>query len=319
MKRIIFTLLIMCVCVIGAFAQQDAQYTQFMFNKLAYNAGYAGSGETACISCLYRNQWVGVSGAPQTAVINFDTPMFKRKVGMGVNIVYDRIGVEQRLKASLMYAYRLKIGEEGSIGIGVRATLWNYRVRFDQLEATEVNDTEIPAGNPNSFAPNFGVGVYYNNDKFYVGVSVPHLLETDMDFSDNGSAPTVEVLSNLDRHYFIMAGAIFRLTEKVDLHPNVLIKYVPKAPFDMDINANFVFLDRFWLGATYRLGGSTKQGFGESIDAVVQYQFNPQFKVGLSYDYTLSDLTDYNSGSYEAMVHYCFNYKDRKLTNPRFF
>ncbi len=318
MKKLIFTFFIVGLGF-AAFAQQDAQYTQFMFNKLAYNSGYAGSGETACISCLYRNQWVGVTGAPQTAVLNFDTPLFKRKVGMGVNIVYDQIGVEQRLKASLMYAYRLKLGDEGSLGIGVRATLWNYRVKFSELDATEVNDTEIPVGNPNSFAPNFGVGIYYSTDKFYVGVSVPHLLETDIDFSDNGGSATVEVLSTLDRHYFIMGGAIFRISEKVQLHPNLLVKYVPNSPFDMDVNANFVFFKKLWVGATYRLGGSSQRGFGESIDAVLQYQFNPQFKIGIAYDYTLSDLTNYNSGSYEAMVHYCFNYQDRKLTNPRFF
>lgn len=318
MKKLIFTIVMACIGIL-AYGQQDAQYTQFMFNKLAYNAGYAGSGETACISCLYRNQWVGVTGAPQTAVLNFDTPLFKNRVGMGVNIVYDRIGVEQRLKASLMYSYRLKIGEEGSLGIGVRGTLWNYRVRFSELEATDLGDTEIPAGNPNSFAPNFGIGVYYSNDKFYLGVSVPHLIETDLDFSDNGAAPTVEVLSQFDRHYFVMGGAIIRLSEKIQLHPNILVKYVADAPFDMDVNANLVFFKKFWIGATYRLGGSTQKGFGESIDAVVQYQFNPQFKIGLAYDYTLSELTNFNSGSYEAMVHYCFNYQDRKLTNPRFF
>lgn len=318
MKKLIFTLFIACAGFI-AYGQQDAQYTQFMFNKLAYNSGYAGSGETGCLSCLYRNQWVGVTGAPQTYVLNYDTPLFKNKVGLGMNIIYDQIGVEQRLKASLVYAYRLKIGEKGSLGIGMRATLWNYRVRFSELDATEINDTEIPTGNPNSFAPNFGVGVYYNTDKFYVGVSVPHLLETDLDFSDNGAGATVEVLSNLDRHYFIMAGTIIRISQKVKLHPNVLVKYVPNSPFDMDVNANFVFFERFWIGATYRLGGSTQKGFGESIDAVVQYQFNPQFKIGLAYDYTLSELTNFNSGSYEAMIHYCFNYKDKKLTNPRFF
>lgn len=318
MKKIIFTLFISCLGML-AYAQQDAQYTQFMFNKLAYNAGYAGSGETACISCLYRNQWVGFRGAPQTAVLNFDTPLFKNKVGVGMNVVYDLIGVEQRLKASLVYAYRLKLGEEGSLGIGVRATLWNYRVKFSELEATQLNDTEIPTGNPNSFAPNFGIGVYYSNEKFYVGVSVPHLLETDLDFGDNGASATTEVLSNLDRHYFIMGGVIIRISEKVQFHPNLLVKYVPKSPFDMDVNANFVFFKKLWIGATYRLGGSTEKGFGESIDAVLQYQINPQFKLGLAYDYTLSDLTNYNQGSYEAMVHYCFNYKDRKLTNPRFF
>ncbi len=319
MKNIIITSIALLFGV-GLFAQQDAQYTQFMFNKLAYNAGYAGSGDVACISCLYRNQWTGINGAPQTGVLNFDTPMFKKRVGLGVNLVYDKIGVEQRVKASLVYSYRIKLNKEYTLGIGVRGTLWNYRVDFDALQATEIGDGQIPMGSPNSFAPNFGAGLYLNHKKFYVGLSIPHLLKTNLELGgDSAGVTDPELFSEFERHFFLMGGAKFKLSEKVDLNPNLLVKYVANSPFDMDVNCNVIFLDKFWLGATYRLGGSTQRGFGESIDAVVQYQFTNQFKVGFAYDYTLSELADYNNGSFEVMLHYCFNYRGKKLTNPRFF
>ncbi len=315
MKRIIL-LSLSFVFAATMFAQQDAQYTQFMFNKLAYNPGYAGSYETTCITCLYRTQWVGIEGAPTSVTLGAHAPLMNKRVGIGMNLAYDDIGFTRRINASLAYSYRIKMGQ-GALAIGVQGTLETLRVDWDEADPTQLFDNSIPVGSPNKFAPNFGAGLYYDSDRFYVGLSVPHILDTDIDFAS--SAATAGIISREERHYYLMGGVVVDLGQKVRMKPAVLLKYVQDAPFDADVNLSFLFYDRVWLGATYRLGGSTQKGFGESIDAVLQLYLTQQLKLGVAYDFTLSELSDYSDGTFEVSLDYCFKYKKAKLINPRFF
>lgn len=317
MKRIIL-LSLSFVLATAMFAQQDAQYTQFMFNKLAYNPAYAGSYETTCITCLYRTQWVGIEGAPTSITLGAHAPLMNRKVGVGLNLAYDDIGFTRRINASLAYSYRIKVGQ-GALALGVQGTLESLRVDWDEADPTQLFDNSIPTGTPSKFAPNFGAGLYYNSERFYVGLSVPHILDTNIDFGADAVNTTAELISNQERHYFLMAGVVVDLGEKVRMKPAFLAKYVQDAPFDADINLSFLFYDRVWLGATYRLGGSSQKGFGESIDAVLQLYLTQQLKLGVAYDFTLSELADYSDGTFEVSLDYCFKYKKAKLINPRFF
>ena len=305
--------------VLGAYAQQEAQYTQFMYNKLALNPGYAGSYGLPCISCIHRTQWIGFEGAPSSQVLNFHLPAFSERVGLGLSVAHDRIGPTKSSTASLVYAYRLKM-KKGNLAIGTRGTIRSYRINWQNLKTTHSGDDEIPSESTVRILPNFGAGVYYDADNFYVGLSLPNIITNDLSFSVSNT----ENYGRVRRHFYLMGGYIFQLSKSIKLKPAALIKFVSNSPLDIDANVTAIFMDKFWVGLSYRLGGDSTRGIGESLDLLVQYQVTPLFRVGAAYDYTLSKLQNHSSGSIEIQLDYCFQSKKKKedkerLTNPRFF
>ena len=208
---------------------------------------------------------------------------------------------------------------KGTFSIGLRGSLRAYQVHWSELSATHSGDTELPSGTTNKVIPNFGTGLYFDSKRFYIGVSLPHILNRDLSYS--------EIARNTDfgkerRHFYLMSGYLLNLNSQVKFKPAILLKYVKNTPFDMDLNTTFIFMDKWWTGLSYRLGGDSVQGIGESIDLLVQYQITSEFRVGAAYDFTLSKLRNHSSGSYEVQLDYCIQTKKRKdqrLTNPRFF
>ena len=166
MKKLIFTVGL-CFIVSLAYAQQEAHYTQFIFNKLAFNPAYAGSKDVASASLLYRKQWVGIEGAPEVQTFNFHAPFFKKRVGVGLSVLHDKIGVTDNWFVNLSYAYRMKIGKTGTLAVGVQGNVTNVSVDWNQTEAVQIGDAAIPIGQPSALRANIGTGLYYNNDKFY--------------------------------------------------------------------------------------------------------------------------------------------------------
>lgn len=313
---------ILCLAIVVLFAsslfgQQEAQYTNFMFNKLPLNAAYAGSKEVACISALHRSQWVGIDGAPTTQSINFHTPLFGERVGFGLGLERDVLGLTGTWRGNISYAYRPKIGQ-GRLGIGVTGSIIAHEYRGHQAETVIGGDNSIAYERVAQTYPNFGAGLYYNTDVFYAGISVPTLLNHEINYGETG----FEGYSYKDRrHLYVMMGGLMNISEKVKFKPAVLFKYIGgtsgadgrniSAPLDMDLNAMFLFLDAFGLGATWRMG--------DSIDALLLFQAAEQFRIGLGYDYSLTELQDYNNGTFEVMAEYCFRSRNKKLLNPRFF
>jgi type IX secretion system PorP/SprF family membrane protein len=288
-------------------AQQDAHYTNFMFNKLALNPAYAGSREAGSLMALYRNQWVGMEGAPNTQTLTFHTPMWKEKVGLGIMLERDALTFFQNYKASMAYTYRFKLGP-GKLGIGVQGSVKNVRVNWDMARPLQLNDAGIPLYNANKFVPNFGAGLYYHTKNWYAGLSMPSLLNNSLDFGGN---PGDLFVARERRHLFGMGGVVLPISSKVKINPNVLLKYVENSPFDMDLNLSFIFVDKLTIGATYRMG--------DSFDALLHWNLTPQLRLGVGYDYTLSELQQYNSGSFEVLLGYDFIYRNSSLENPRFF
>lgn len=306
------------------FAQQDAQYTQFMYNKLAYNPAYAGSLGATTATGIIRSQWLGLEGAPKSQVFNVDAPLYDNRVGVGLNIARTTIGIATNYNADLSYAYRVPLGK-GKIGAGLQGSIRSFNANYndDRLVSTEgtLFDASIPAGQQNKMTPNFGVGVYYKEDKLYVGFSVPRLLENNIDFSEDAT-----VISNSIRHFYLMGGYLFDVKENVQLQPQALIKYAENSPLDVDLNVNAIFMNKYMIGATYRVGGSSRGLPAESIDILFSTQINEHFLFGIAYDVTVSELRDYSSGSIEAMVRYSFGPKNTEekevegdYLNPRFF
>jgi len=295
--------------VVGAWGQQDAQYTQFMFNKLYFNPAYAGGKEALCLSGLYRKQWIGIDGAPQTATFNIHAPIWKRRMGLGLSVTNDQIGLSDRWSFDLSYSYRIHFKNESVLSIGLRGNISYMTVRWDHAQLTQTIDQSVPGAFSSKVLPNFGAGIFYQARKWYVGFSMPRLFRNRIDFNNNANS---SIEPELDQHYFLMGGLSIDIAKNVQIQPNVMLKYVPGTPFDADINLSFVFFERLLVGVSYRVG--------DSVDGMLQWRIVPQLTIGFAYDFTLTPLQQYNAGSIEVLVRYCFCCKKAKrLHNPRFF
>lgn len=299
-------------------AQQEVQNTQFFYFKQGYNPAYAGSREAFCVTGIYRNQWIGLEGAPETQILTFSVPLFNQRVGVGANVVRTTIGVTEMLTLDGIYTYRFRLGR-GYLGAGIQGSLRSFSNNFQdsRVVATQPTtiDSSIPASDQQKLLFNVGAGLYYSSDRFYVGVSSPRLLKNNIDFDEENA-----VISQEAAHYYFMGGLTLPLNDNLKLRPQTLIKYADNAPLDADVNLSLIILDRYVVGATYRLGGSSTNGAGESIDVLMGMQLTPNLLFGISYDITLSELRDYNTGSIEATVQYCAGKSEGdEYINPRFF
>lgn len=305
-----FTILFLCLASAFALkAQQDAHYTQFMFNKLYFNPAYAGAKEALSVSAIYRQQWLGMPGAPRTAMLNLHAPVLNNRVGLGLSISNDQIGLTSFWNVEGSYSYRIPMGEDGVLSLGLRSSLYFMQVRWDRASPTQTMDGSIPGGEASKVLPNFGAGAYYENSIFYVGLATPRLFRNKIDFVETNQTA---IEPRLERHIFLTGGLVINLSENVKFQPNVMFKYVRNSPFDMDLNASFVFHERFLAGITYRLG--------DSVDGMLQFKATPQLMLGMAYDYTISRLQRFNAGSIEVFIEYTFSAPDNlRMTNPRFF
>ncbi len=317
MRKILFTF-ICALFAMTSFAQQEQHYTQFMYNKLAYNPGYAGSHETACVTGIIRSQWLGLEGAPNTQILSFNMPILNQRVGIGANLTRHTIGISQKLTLDAVYSYRIRLAT-GTLGLGVQASVRYFNNNFadSRLVSTVpiALDNSIPSGARSKYVPNFGAGAYFSNERFYFGASIPRLLGNNIDFNETGT-----ILSEEKLHGYIMTGYLFDINDNVSFKPQVLLKFADNSPFDADVNASFIFNEKYIAGLTYRLGGSSNSAAGESLDLMVGAQISNHIFFGLSYDVTLSEIKDYSNGSVEGVIRYCIGKSEGEdIVNPRFF
>lgn len=313
---LLIIVLMLAACV--AQAQQEDHFTQFMHNKLAFNPAYAGSTGSSRLTAMARQQWIGLEGAPEAQLLTFNSALNAR-VGIGGSMVRSSIGIMDRYTLEGNYAYRFRLGN-GYFGMGLSASIRLIQARLDDLVATQPVETDdaIPVGFQSRITPNFGGGIYYNSTDFYVGFSIPRFLKSDIDLSDDEGTIAQE-----DRHWYLMTGFNVRIVDNdIVMQPNFLLKYVDGAPFDADINLSFTFFEQFTVGASYRTGGNKENSIGESVSGLFSTRFGDKWMIGASYDFTLSDLQDYNSGSAELFLHHFFGGNGGKgatYDNPRFF
>lgn len=315
MKKIIFSIIILAAC--GSLkAQQEAQFTQFMYNKLYLNPAYAGARGVPSVTAIYRSQWVGFEGAPQSILASFNGPFLSKRVGVGATISHLKIGLQRDFAASVAYSYDMVSEEEVSLRIGLSGSLRSFGFAYNEANPAQGGDASVDNQRINDFYGNVGAGVYGTiMDRYYFGVSVPRLYSNAIGLT-NGNALT---LAKESQHFYGMAGAILPLSEDINLMPSLLLKYVKNAPFDADINLNLDIRRKFTAGISYRLGGD---GSGDSVDLLAFWQAAPQFAVGAAYDFTLSNLKDYNAGSFEVLMQYDLKQVGggkKKMSNPRFF
>lgn len=303
MKNII----LFAVCMffaLTATAQQDVQYSQFFSNKLAYNPAYAGANEHLTVSAIYRNQWQGVEGAPTTMSVFAHTPFMNDRAGMGLSLTSDRIGKVRSTLANISYAYRIPMGENGNLSFGLSTRLENNVIDWTQSIHLDVDDVTIPMGMESSNRINFGTGIYYTNDKFFAGLSAPTLLKSGL-YKDETTTDLYDRQS-----YYVTTGGMLPISDKVTFAPSIMLSINPNAPFEADINASLIFLKSFLVGASYRVG--------DSVDGIIQYQITNQIKLGIAADYTLTELKDYTTGSWEVLLEYQFKYDNEGVNHIRF-
>ncbi|MEM9990674.1 MAG: type IX secretion system membrane protein PorP/SprF [Bacteroidota bacterium] len=297
-------------------AQQDEQYTQFMYNKLRYNPAFAGSDGKPVIGVVARNQWIGIEGAPKSQILNFDMPLAGDRAGIGINLTRAQVGMTQNITTDFAYAYRFD-WLNGYFSGGLSASMRHISTDFTQARPTQEEDPSIPSGMQSKVVPNFGAGVYYHSKTFYLGLSIPRFLKTNIDLSDDGGTISREV-----QHYYLMGGVVIG-DEGVKLFPQALLKYTPNGPFDADLNLSFIFLERIIAGATYRVGGSRQNSFGESLDALLSIFLTENVLLGLSYDITLSELKRQTDGSVELSLRFTMSGDSskapRRIIDPRYF
>lgn len=285
--------------VATVFSQQDAQYTQYMYNMVVINPAYAGSKGVPSIGLLGRTQWVGVEGAPQTATLSFNSPVGKA-TGLGLSIIHDEIGPVKENNIYADFSYTIFTGEEGRLAFGLKAGVTFLDIGF--LNTVDPDPLNEPV---HQASPNFGAGIYFYTKKFYAGLSAPNFLETRHLESSNGYVST----ASEKMHYFLTAGYVFDLADNLLLKPSTMFKATSGAPLSVDLSLNLLVNQMFEVGMSYRLD--------DSISGMVGFQVNNDFRIGYAYDYTTSNFGDYNSGSHEVIL--LFEFNRRNIKSPRFF
>lgn len=322
MKKI--TTLLAFFLLLGTFAQgqQDAMFTKYMFNSLSFNPAYAGSKEHMALGFLHRSQWVGIDGAPNTESFTMHTPLSNKRVGVGMNLMRDKIGPSVDMFLGLDYAYRIKIGP-GKLSLGVQGSIENWRADWTELDPEKVFDPSFNT-NPNTWLPNFGAGLYYYTRMFYVGASVPKLIKNDL--TPIGDTKNNFLLNKGRRHYYLTTGVAIPLNgEDLVFRPSVLVKSVAlfdegfSTPTEFDIDLSLLFYQTFWVGASFRSAFEFKSSSYDSVDFWASYNLSNGLRIGAAFDYTLTKLQGPAKGSFELMIGYEFDYQTKRTVTPRYF
>jgi len=287
-------------------AQQDAQYTQYMYNTVSVNPGYAGSRGHLSVAALHRSQWVGLDGAPTTQTFNIHSPIGYRGIGLGLSVVNDQIGPTSETNFDVDFSYTLYLSTEGRLSFGLKAGGNLLDVKFSELNQFTTDPT-LASDIDNRFSPNFGAGVYYHNENFYAGLSVPRFLQTSH-FDESTLSEAREQMN-----FYLITGYVWDLNSFLKFKPTLLTKAVQGAPLQVDLSANFMFNEKFILGAAYR--------WDAAVSGMVGFNISEGFLIGLAYDREVTELGSaaFNDGSFELIFRYDFIKTKGQLKSPRFF
>jgi type IX secretion system PorP/SprF family membrane protein len=308
MKRAKIILALLALTSFSAMSQQDPQYTQYMYNTTNINPAYAGSRGSLSIFGLHRTQWAGLDGAPQTNAFSINTPIGDSKVGLGVNFINDKLGVMDENTISIDFSYTLDLGGQhnaNKLSFGLKGSANMLNVAYSKLLTYNTNDPRFAEDISGEFTPNIGAGIYWHNDRTYLGASIPNFLETTR-YDDN-----VQSTMRQSMHYYFMGGHVFDLNPTLKFKPAFLVKAVKGAPLQADITANFLIHDKFTLGAAYR--------WDAAWSALAGFQITDGLFIGYSYDNDVKALKSYTNGSHEVFLRFELFNKYRRVNSPRFF
>ncbi len=305
MKKIIILSILAFLSIHSFYGQQDPQYTQYMYNMNVVNPAYAGSHESLNIGTLYRTQWVGLDGSPETYTLAVDAPI-RKNLGVGLSLIADKIGPVKEQNLYVDVSYTINTSEQGKLAFGVKAGLTFFDALLSTLDLGDNIPDDLFAEDINDVYPNFGAGVYYYTDKYYVGFSMPNMLnQLHVERTGGVISSAAEKM-----HWFLTAGYVFDLNKDLKLKPSVFLKGAQGAPLSIDVSANMLFYEKFEAGLSWRID--------DAISAMANFRVSRSMRIGYAYDYTLTNLGDFNSGSHEIMVLLNIS-NSRSGVSPRFF
>lgn len=292
-------------------AQQAPMYTHYMYNTLSVNPGYAGSRDALTVTALHRSQWVDFKGAPLTQTLTLHAPLKNEHIGLGLSVLNDKIGPNNNTSVMADFAYIMRLSPKSKLALGLSAGANIWQANLSTLELDQQSDPVFQNNIQNHATPNFGVGAYYSRERFYAGISAPNLLQNNYSVvpTEDGTILT----GKEQRHFFLIAGTLLKLTDNLDFKPTTLIKVTPAAPIQADITASFVIMKKLLVGAMYRSG--------DAVGALVGFDITDQFHIGYSFDWSYGLQTSkYNKGSHEIVLRYDFLIFDKKqIHSPRNF
>ena len=292
----------------SAFPQQGALMSHYMFNGLLMNPGYAGTKDYVCTTLLYRKQWAGLDGAPVTQAASIHGPLKKKKSGLGLYIIRDKIGVTSQTEIFGSYSYHIPL-PNAKLSLGMQFGLNSFKSDIVNLKFWDPQDKVFNYNIYSNALPNVGFGAFYYQTLFYAGFSIPGLISYDP--NEKFSVKKDTIIYRYSRRYLFTSGYVIETEGSLKWKPSILIKYEKNGPLQFDINMNVLINDIFWIGASYRNR--------DALVAIMEYQINRKFRFGYSYDFTISKLRTYESGSHELMIGYDFGYDVLKMKTPRYF
>ena len=302
MKKILLILTILMTS--QGFAQQDPQYSLYMFNPLGVNPGYAGSRDAISGVLLHRSQWVGLDGAPTTQVFTLHSPLKNQNMALGFQLINDNIGPRTTQDISLVYAYKLKLGK-GKLAFGLRGGILNYQYNWAKIDYKDQDDAIPTTANDNFILPNFDFGIYYNTHKFYAGIALDHLNQAKYNLS------VIDTSTSVARKYInltMTAGRAFALSDNLTLKTSAILRGQNKQGH-IDINGSLLIKNKFLIGLTLT--------HRQTIIFMTEFNITKTLKMGYAYDYTATQLT--NGSSHEIFIGYDFNTFKSKVVSPRYF
>lgn len=284
------------------YGQQDPQYTQYMYNMNVINPAYAGSRENLSFGLLYRTQWTGIDGAPETGTFFGHLPVGE-KVGIGLSVISDQIGPIKETNAYADFSYTLKLGGEHRLAFGIKAGATFHDIGLGSIDLIDTTDPFFQ--NINTTTPNIGSGVFYYTNNYYLSFSVPNILNS-VHLDANGNKLGTEA-----SHYFLTGGYVFQLSPNTKLKPSFLVKSAFDAPTSFDVNLNALFFEKFEIGGSYRLD--------DSFSGLVNFAVTPTVRIGYAYDAVRSDIKNYAPASHEFMLLFDLNFPKKVSRSPRYF
>ena len=295
----VIILLLIGMC---ANAQQLPQFTQYMYNTISINPAYAGNRDAVSVVGLHRSQWSGLAGAPQTQTLSIHSPLRNEQIGLGLSIINDKAGYENYTYAYGDFSYTINVNALTTLSFGLKAGMSYYNLDEDLLQ--DVDDPFFNDDVFNRWTPNFGAGLFLSSQDWYLGLSAPKLIN-----NDNNEHSEYVALEQV--HYYLTGGYVFDLSNTWKLRPSTLLKATKGAPLSVDISSTFIYDEKVYLGANYRID--------DAVGGFVDFQILPSFRVGYAYEYSISDLQPYTSGTHEILLIYEFRRQNTKYKSPRFF
>lgn len=322
MKKLLLLITGLLFLVRPASAQQDAQFSQYMFNGIYINPAYAGYREQLNLHAFYRSQWTGIEGAPKTMSLAIDAIANNGNVGLAFQVSNDKLGAQSNLSAYASYAYRLKMNADGTsrLAFGVSAGAIQLGINGALLNPNDPEPFQ-PSNMQSTVVPDAKAGVYYSNNRFYAGISVDNLISQYIDIKRYAFIPQPKP------HFYLTAGTLIPLSTDILLKPSFLLKDDRGGPTSLDVNAFLILADKLWVGGAYRTGVKLynksyfQQGLSNLNSAVAAIQIFPtsNLRIGYAYDFSMGPMRGYSNGTHEMSIGYFFNRKNTRMLSPRYF